>query len=38
MAKVQLESSIVQNAKRRYGWIFNLFKMLKLGTTGVLYY
>ena len=29
MAKVQLGSSVIQKAKIRYGWDFNLFKMLK---------
>ena len=28
-SKVGLESNIVENAKIRYGWGFNLFKMLK---------
>ena len=43
-----MESYIVENGKIRYGWgfqkakisyawYFNLFKMVKLGTPGVLY-
>ena len=30
--KVRLGSLIVENARTRYGWGFNLFKMLNLGT------
>ena len=37
MAKVWIGPSIVQKAKMRYGWGFNLLKMLKSGTAGVLY-
>ena len=37
MARVRLGSSVVQKAKIRYGWDFNIFKMLKYGRAGVLY-
>ena len=37
MAEVQLGSTIIQKLKIRYGWDFNLFKMLKYGTAGVLF-
>ena len=37
MAKIWLGSSIVQKAKIRYGWDFNVFKMLQQDMAGVLY-
>ena len=37
LKKLRLGSSIVQKTKIRYGWGFNLFKMLKKGMTEVLH-